>query len=242
MDITARFDRPETLAMQDRGATRPHPDVTAVSAAQSRHQTTVSAGRGHALTVRSGQRVHIVNTLGHQVVDTWAVGLPTGQHRLSMSHTRLAIGRLSPAVGDVLVDDQRQPMLRLVADDSGGGHDTLIAACDPQRYRALGYEGFHASCFDNYSSAITGHGLPAPTSVPDPLNLFMAVPVSANGELTLLPSTAPPGGRVVVEALQDLLLVVSSCPQDLVPINGVDSAPRFVDLYLEDPAQQLVNP
>ena len=194
---------------------------------------TVVGGTGYAVELARGERVHVVNTLGQQVVDTWAVSLPGGDHRLSMSHTRLAIGRISPRPGDVLVDDRRQPMLRLLEDTSAGGHDTLIPACDAQRYEALGYHGQHASCSANYTAAVTSAQLPAPNAAPDPLNLFMAVPVAANGDLRLEASTAAAGSRVVFEALQHLLFVVSACPQDMVPINGVDSPPRSVDIYVE---------
>lgn len=201
--------------------------------ATPRHDRTVPGGFGYALVVSSGQRAHIVNTVGHQVVDTWAL-TPDGARRLSMSHTRLAIGRISPRVGDVLVDDTRQPMLHLVEDDSLAEHDTLIPACDAQRYRSLGYQGEHASCADNYIAAVKPFGIPIPRQVPDPLNLFMAVPVSAGGGLTLEPSVAPAGSKVVVEAVRDLLLILSACPQDLVAINGADSRPRLVDIYIED--------
>ena len=196
----------------------------------------VAGGHGYALEVHRGQRVHIVNTLGQQVVDTWALGLPDGGSRLSMSHTRLAIGRISPRTGDVLLDHQRKPMLHLVEDDSEGSHDTLIPACDAQRYRSLGYKGEHANCADNYRAAVTAYGFVTPTQIPDPLNLFMAVPVTDGGELTLQPSVAPAGSQVVFEAEQDVLLIVSACPQNLVPINGEDCQPKLIDLHTDDRA------
>jgi len=194
-------------------------------------RTTVQGGTGGAVRVAAGHRAHVVNTLGQQVADTWAVGLHGGT-ALSMSHSRLATGHVSPRVGDVLVDDLRQPMLAVVADTSGGGHDTLIAACDPQRYRALGADDGHANCSDNYRAAVSAAGL-EPRSTPDPLNLFMAVPIAADGSLALEPSSAPAGSEVVFEALQDLVLVVSACPQDMVPISGTTSAPRQIDLYTD---------
>jgi uncharacterized protein YcgI (DUF1989 family) len=205
--------------------------VATAGTARPGSRTTVTGGTGGAVRVAAGHRVHVVNTLGQQVADTWAVG-PHGGSTLSMSHTRLAMGRVTPRVGDVLVDDLRQPMLAMVADTSGGGHDTLIAACDPQRYRALGAEAGHANCSDNYRAALAAAGL-APRSTPDPLNLFMAVPIAPDGSLTLESSSAPAGSEVVFEALQDLVLIVSACPQDMVPISGTTSPPRQIDLYTD---------
>lgn len=212
-----------------------------VGVVHPRHECTVEGGRGGSLVLRAGQRVHIVNTLGYQVVDTWALSLD-GVSALSMSHTRLATGRLSPRVGDTMVDDRRTAMLTVVDDDSGGVHDTLIPACDPERYRTLGFQGWHGSCAENFRQAATAAmgDTDGPRAqlhrVPDPLNLFMTVGVSQAGELALQSSTASPGSRVVLQAHQDVLVVVSACPQDLVPINGVEGPPRLVDLYVEDAA------
>jgi uncharacterized protein len=206
-----------------------------------RHARTIEGGRGGSVVLRAGQRVHVVNTLGYQVVDTWALRLD-GAAALSMSHSRLAMSRLSPLVGDTLVDDRRAPMLTLVEDDSGGVHDTLIAACDPERYRALGFRGWHASCAENFRHAAAGVALRDPVAgvqaeawrtVPDPLNLFMTVEASLSGELSLKSSVAAPGSRVILQAHQDLVLIVSACPQDLVPISGNEGPPRLVDLYVD---------
>lgn len=207
-----------------------------------RHACTIAGGRGGSVVLRAGQRVHVVNSLGYQVVDTWALRLD-GAAALSMSHSRLAMGRLSPVVGDTLVDDRRVAMLTLVEDDSGGVHDTLIAACDPERYRTLGFRGWHASCTDNFRQAVAqgtlrdsaaGVRAGALRTVPDPLNLFMAVEVSSSGELSLKSSLAAPGSRVILQAHQDVVVIVSACPQDLVPISGIDGPPRLVDLYVAD--------
>jgi uncharacterized protein YcgI (DUF1989 family) len=193
-------------------------------------RTTVAAGTGRAVMVVAGGRAHVVNTLGWQVADFWALALPGAASYLSTSHTRLAIGRISPRPGDVLVDNRRQPLLRVLADTSPGGHDTLIPSCDAQRYADLGHDGEHRSCAANFAAAIAAHGLHE-VPVPDPVNLFMSVPVAADGSLRLVPSAAGPGSEVVLEALRDVLLVVSACPQDLVPISGAGAAPRQVDLY-----------
>jgi uncharacterized protein YcgI (DUF1989 family) len=129
-------------------------------------------------------------------------------------------------------------MLTLVEDDSGGVHDTLIAACDPERYRALGFRGWHASCTENFRVAlrdpVAGVHPEAWRTVPDPLNLFMTVEASLSGELSLKSSVAAPGSRVILQAHQDLVLIVSACPQDLVPISGNEGPPRLVDLYVDD--------
>jgi len=69
---------------------------------------------------------------------------------MSMSHSRTATLHLRPRVNDTLVTNLREPILTLVEDSAGGEgegvHDTLIAACDPARYKGLGVEKWQVSC------------------------------------------------------------------------------------------------
>ena len=58
-----------------------------------------------------------------------------------MEHSRVAMGRIIPGVGDTLVTNRRRPILTLIEDTSGGIHDTLMAACDRYRYELLGCTG-----------------------------------------------------------------------------------------------------
>lgn len=212
------MDRPS--ALNARSSVPPRPS----------ERTMIPAGTGGSVVLRAGSRAHVVNTIGRQVADTWAIALDDPSIHLSTSHTRLSIGRLSPRPGDVLVDNRRQPLVQIVADTSPGNHDMLIPACDVHRYRDLGFDGDHRNCVDNFKAVLAAYGI-ASVPTPEPVNLFMAVPVGTDGSLALAPSTAEAGSEVVLEALRDLILVVSACPQDLVPISGVGSAPRGVDLY-----------
>ena len=94
----------------------------------------VPARSGRAVRVSRGERFRIVDLAGAQVGDLFAFADEGGAvltEHLSASHTRAHTERSFPAVGDDFVTDRRRPILRLVADDSPGRHDLLIAACDP---------------------------------------------------------------------------------------------------------------
>ncbi|HLH64431.1 MAG TPA: urea carboxylase-associated family protein [Solirubrobacteraceae bacterium] len=179
----------------------------------------VAPRRGRAVQVAAGARLEVVNREGGQVADMWALCAADPSEWLSMEHTRTALRRLVPAVGDELVSSSRRPLLRLVADSSPGVHDTLIAACDSERYRQLGAGPGHANCADNLRQALAAEGIQA-DRLPAPLNLFMNIPWQPDGRLEFLPSPARAGDRVTFEALVDVVIVVSACPMDLNPING----------------------
>jgi uncharacterized protein len=179
----------------------------------------IPARQGRAVKVAKGRSLKIINTFGHQVVDYWAFDVQDLNVHLSMQHTRASLSRLTPRAGDILVDNRREPMLEFEADTSLGVHDTVIAACDPARYAKLGCVGFHASCADNLHQALKALGLTAPPC-PASFNLWMNIPVHADGGLEWREPTSKPGDSVVFRALIDCIMVMSACPQDIIPINA----------------------
>jgi hypothetical protein len=183
--------------------------------------TVLKARHGTAVPLAAGERLQIINREGGQVVDWWALAHPSDgeDEYASMEHTRAALRRLVPRVGDAMFSTRRRPLLTLTEDTSPGVHDTLIAACDPARYRLLGGAPDHPSCAQNFAAAIAEHGRSLPRA-PSPLNLFMAIPWSQDGELEFAPSPAQAGDSVTFQAEIDVLVVLSACPMDLNPINA----------------------
>jgi hypothetical protein len=193
--------------------------------------TVIPARRGRAVRMPRGSEIEIINPSGTQVVDTWALCPPEWAEHMSMEHTRVALGRLVPRVGDALYSNARRALMTLVADTSPGVHDTLIASCDPERYRQLGAEGYHASCAGNFAAALRELGESSPP-VPAPLNLFMNVPWTADGSLSFAAPRSRPGDLVRLRAETDLIMVMSACPQDLLPVNGEAQRPTEVHFRL----------
>lgn len=189
---------------------------------------TVPARRGRAVRLRAGQAIRIVNTHGTQVVDTWAFNADDPSEFLSMEHLHGAIGSVFPAKGDALVTNRRRPILTLEEDTSPGRHDTVIAACDVHRYRALGCTDYHDNCTDNLHAALAMLGFPR-TETPSPLNLWMNIPIAPDGRITWGEPLSKPGDFVILRAMIDCVVVMSACPQDMVPINGRDCRPVEVE-------------
>ncbi len=186
--------------------------------------TTIPARRGKAAFVSGGQIVKVINTHGQQVVDTWAFNRADLTEFMSMEHSRTALGRLMPLAGQAMVTNRRRPILTVVEDTSGGIHDTLLAACDRYRYELLGCEEYHDNCTDNLAAALAELNL-VPPETPSPWNLFMNIPVESDGTVSFQPPVSRPGDYVMLRAEMDCIIAFSACPQDMVPINGVDCAP-----------------
>ena len=195
----------------------------------------IRGGAGLAVPLDRDHAVRLVNTFGSQVVDTWALAGGDTSEFLSVEHTRRMLYSLFPKQGDVLYSNRRSPMLRLEENTSLGRHDMLFACCDKWLYRHYGCAPGHPNCRDNFQAALFAAGYDAPF-VPNPVNLWMNIPVRDNERLGLEPPLSRPGDYVVLRALMDLVLVFSSCPMDVTPINGEDRTPKPVHLEILQPA------
>ena len=184
----------------------------------------IPARHGKAIRVQKDRQLKLINTHGTQVVDTWAFNADDLHELMSMEHTRPHIGRIIPKVGDVLYTNKRRPILKMVEDTSPGIHDTIIAACDRYRYAFLGVQGYHDNCTDNLYAGMAEIGL-TPPEVPQPLNMWMNIPVDKAGNIQWLPPVAKAGDYVLLQAEMDVVMAFSACPQDILPINGVACKP-----------------
>ena len=179
----------------------------------------VPARGGNAVRVNKGQAIRMINTHGHQVVDTWIFNAENLDEYMSMEHLRQKLSSIFPKLGEPLFSNLRNPMMIFEEDTSPGIHDTLMAACDIIRYRQLGVEDYHENCHDNLHAAMAALGLKIPRT-PAPLNMWMNIPVGADNECGWLPPVSKPGDYVTLRAEMDCIVAMSACPQDMVPVNA----------------------
>ena len=177
-------------------------------------QIVVPAREGRAMKVCRGQRIRITTPKGAQAADFFAYNGESVGEFLSANHTWVTTFCVKPREGDVLISRFRRPMLKFVKDGANGVHDMMIAACDQFRYEHFGFKGPHASCSENLCVAMRrlGHQIDV---IPQPINFFTNTHVEADGRFVSPPNPVNPGAFVELEALMDLICVVSACPFDL---------------------------
>src|SRR3954465_6776212 len=95
---------------------------------------TIPARRRKGAYVKQGQSIRIVNTHGSQAVDTWAFTAGMLTEFMSMEHTRARVTKIIPRPGAGCCPTPRRKILARAEDTSLGAHDTLMAACDSERY------------------------------------------------------------------------------------------------------------
>ena len=200
----------------------------------------IEGGKAKALRLAKGQAVKLVNTHGSQTVDAWALRGGDPSEYLSVEHTRRMLFKLFPAEGDLLYSNRRTPLLMLETDTAPGRHDMLFACCDKWLYQHYDCAPGHANCRDNFIGALFEIGIDALT-VPNPVNLWMNVPVRENEKLSLEAPVSRPGDHVVLRAVEDSVVVFSACPMDVTPVNGDDRKPKAVHYEIQpvtDPHQR----
>lgn len=194
---------------------------------------TVAPGEAVATELRAGQELRVVDLEGQQVADLVALRLGAPRERLSGPETlnfNLSM-RLPP--GSRLYSSLQRPLLEVVADTSAGVHDLTNAACSRAFYEHHLGVADHLNCHDSLRAALAGHGIEA-WQVPDPINLFQNTPVAADGSVEDHPGSAGAGDYIVLRALVDLLVAVSSCPCKIGPpernITGARPTPVRVEV------------
>ena len=191
---------------------------------------TVPAGHGKTFRVAKGQFITVIDSEGQQAADFVAVNADDLNEKLSPVHTRQHLRSLFFTPGDALWSSENRPMLRIVS-DTIGIHDANVPACDRTRFSVdFGVEG-HRNCVDNLLEGMKAHGI-SYYSLPEPFNLFQNGPVTADGRMEVTDPNSKPGDRIVFEALCDLICAVSSCPQDIIPGNGLQVTP--IDIQISD--------
>lgn len=200
---------------------------------QQRH--TIPARKGASVALSQGQKLRVENTHGSQCLDVWAFNAADFSEYMAMEATRSWNSKLMPVLGEVFVSNRYRPMLKLAEDTSPGVHDTLMCCCSPGIYAKMGHPG-HDSCEENFHTTLKAIGREA-SFTPGPLNLFLNFPVASDGSISRKPPVSKPGDYVVLEALLDVVVVFSACPQDLSVVNGAKKTPTDAHYTILERAQ-----
>ena len=83
-----------------------------------------------------------------------------------MSHTRLRLGGVQPAIGECLYSNVDRPMFRVV-EDTVKMHDMTFPSCYPELYERRGLKG-HRSCATNIAEVMGSFGMRSYLEVTDP--------------------------------------------------------------------------
>lgn len=187
----------------------------------------VEAGLGWMHELKKGQKFRIVDLKGNQAVDTTFYDLHDPADHYGAVPTIVAQKNIYLTTGSILRTESGKPILKITADKTGR-HDTLGGACSRQsntvRY-AREKEYMHA-CRDSFMLQLADceYDIKKRDLAPN-INFFMNVPITEDGYYKFDDGVSAPGKYVEMEALEDVMILISNCPQLNNPCNAYNPTP-----------------
>ena len=182
--------------------------------------------------VRKGQVLQVVDLEGRQVGDLMAYRPEDPTEYLSPAHTLSCIVKLMPEEGDVLFSNHRTPLFRITRDDVGT-HDMIVPCCDPERYARDYDQPDHGSCLASLEQALAGFGSDFTAPGESAWNVFMNNRHEDGRIVTYEPEHGA-GAAIDLEVLEDVVVALSACPQDLSPCNAYDPTSMAMRIWEVD--------
>lgn len=203
-----------------------------------RDEFTIPAGTAKAYELKQGETVQIIDIEGQQCSDFMAMNarsLDQGQERYIDSTVTRSMTRGAypiPGLFDKFYDQDIRPLLKLKI-DTVGRHDTFAYACTARGYEERGFFG-HLNCSDNISQVYKPFGIAERSAWPA-INFFFNSWIDHHdNQIQSDEAWSRPGDYVAMEAMNDLVAVSTSCPDDVDPINGWNPTDVHVRIYNKD--------
>jgi urea carboxylase-associated protein 1 len=177
--------------------------------------------------VRRGQALRIVDLEGNQAVDTLFFNAKDPSERYSAVDTIREQGAIYLSTGSPLISTEGRVLLNITA-DTCGRHDTLGGACaaESNQVRYAIEKKYMHSCRDNFLLEIQQRRPElSKRDLTANINFFMNVPVTPEGGLDFDDGISAPGRYVEMRAEEDVIVLISNCPQLNNPCNGYNPTP-----------------
>lgn len=165
---------------------------------------------GTALEIRRGHLLRVTDVEGGQVVDLVSYSKQNIQEYLSSPRTMDFNNKIFFSSGDVLYSDFSNPMWT-ITNDKVGGHPFLFAPCDQKMFEiTYGVTEPHPNCFENLTRNLNHLGIQS-EQIFVPLNIFMNVRISGDGEIDIQPPLSKAGDFIELKAEMDMIVGISAC-------------------------------
>jgi uncharacterized protein YcgI (DUF1989 family) len=169
---------------------------------------------GTAFELHRGEKLRVIDIEGEQVADLIAFSAEDPREWLSSGRSIDYANTIYLTTNHTLYSNRSRPMFTIVADEVGR-HDFLLTPCSPETFQIIyRHEGHHPSCFENLATNLARFGI-QPDAVPTTFNIFMNVPVAADGTIEVLPPKSRAGDSITVRAEMNLIVGLTACSAEM---------------------------
>lgn len=211
------------------------PTLSDKKSENSDYRKEILAGDGFMKKIKKGDTLRIIDQAGNQAADTLFFLAEDPADHYSASMTIQQQENLYLGAGTILVSESGKKMLRITA-DTCGQHDTIGGACSCQS-NSVRYQRekvYMHACRDTFMLEMSRFSSEYPFSKRDlapNINFFMNVPVDPEGYLDFKDGVSGAGYYVELEALEDVIILISNCPQLNNPCNDYNPTPIEVLIW-----------
>lgn len=186
---------------------------------------TVYAGEGKVLPLKKGQILRLIDVEGNQSGDVQIYNANNTAERYSAQNTITAQANTMIELGTVILSNDGNPMLTVVA-DTCGEHDTLGSGCSAEGnvVRYTDKTRYMHSCRDTFVRTLQDFGMGKHDQVCN-LNFFTKVILDDKGRLEFADGISGPGKYIEMRAEMDVLFLLSDCAQLNNPCNDYNPTP-----------------
>lgn len=205
------------------------------------HEHVMPPKSGHAVLMKAGQLLRVIDLEGKQVVDMALFNADNYREKLSTSNSRTRyvpkpgaeyVPRDKLTEGDTLMSTLCRPMMTIVAEtpEPKGVHDVHNRMCNRFMFESHGVPS-QDGCHEIISKAVAPYGL-LPEDIPDTMDLFMNYQHDCErGRWVIEEPVSKPGDYIEFRAEMDLLVAFSNCPEDLLTnCNAKHCTPMKVEI------------
>jgi uncharacterized protein YcgI (DUF1989 family) len=165
---------------------------------------------GIAIPLGAGQVLKVIDPCGSQVSDLVAYAAGDVREVISNGRTFDYEETICLTTGHRLWSNRSNVMLT-IEEDRVGSHDFLLTPCSEATFRHFYPEHpVHRGCFGNLAEVLGPFGI-EPDMIPTAFNLFMNVPVAADGTLRVDPPISRAGDFIRLRAAMDLIIGLTAC-------------------------------
>lgn len=186
---------------------------------------TVYAGEGKMLPLKKGQILRLIDVEGNQSGDVQIYNANNTAERYSAQNTITAQANTMIELGTVILSNDGNPMLTVVA-DTCGEHDTLGSGCSAEGnvVRYTDKTRYMHSCRDTFVRTLQNFDMAKRDQVCN-LNFFTKVILDDKGRLEFADGISGPGKYIELRAEMDVLFLLSDCAQLNNPCNDYNPTP-----------------
>ena len=194
----------------------------------------VDPGGSWGARLAKGDLVRFVDIEGQQAVDFLCYGALDTRDRYNAANTMKMTENIFLNAGTFLYGEYATALIKIV-ESSCPNHDTIGGCCSVEM-NWLRYRRRTHSCRANFIHELTRFGMGEEDIVAN-VNFFMSVPVGRDGHMAIADSPSKAGDFVDLEALTDVIAVISNCPQKYNPACGYNPSPVRVETFTKPRAR-----